>query len=86
MERNMRRYFFDVRDGEFIPDDTGADFATLRAARLQAVAMAGAMLSEDPGKFLDGDDWQIELRDESGLIFFTFAFVGTESPAARLMA
>jgi hypothetical protein len=78
----VSRYFFDVRDGKFMPDDTGTDLPTLQAARIQALRLAGQMLNEDPEKFLDGDEWQVELRDPDGLVLFTFAFVATDSPAA----
>jgi hypothetical protein len=78
----MPRYFFDIRDGKFMPDDCGTDLPSLQAARVQAVAVAGELLRDDPEKFLDGDEWHIEVRDGDGLVLFTFAFVATDAPAA----
>lgn len=78
----MPRYFFDVRDESFIPDDTGLELPDLQAAKVQAVAFAGRMLAEDPDKFLDGDEWLIEIRHEDGLVLYSFAFYGLEAAAA----
>jgi hypothetical protein len=67
-----------------MPDDVGVDLPNLHAARVQALVLAGGLLNEDPEKFLDGDEWQTEVRDEHGLTFFTFAFVATDAPAASV--
>jgi hypothetical protein len=48
----MPRYFFDIRDGEFIPDTQGREFIDLEAARIQAVVISGELLKENPSSGL----------------------------------
>ena len=42
------RYFFNQLNGEFVPDDLGSDFATLREARIEAVRYAGEVIRDHP--------------------------------------
>ena len=71
----MPRYFFDLRDGQFIPDDTGSELAGLNEARVQAVMLAGALLKDNPGgQFWEGHDWNVEVREGAGPILFTLTF------------
>jgi hypothetical protein len=76
----MPRFYFDIRDGEFIPDDEGTELADLEAARIQAVMLSGALLSENPSKFWEGEEWQLEVRDDAHLILFILTFMATNSP------
>lgn len=76
----MPRYFFDIRDGEFIPDEVGLDLADLDAARVHAVVRSGDILRENASRFWDGDEWQLEVRDRSRQILFILTFMATDSP------
>ncbi len=76
----MPRYFFDIRDGEFIPDPVGRDFASLEAARLQAVVISAELLMQNPSRFWEGEEWQLEVRDEARLILFILTFMATNAP------
>jgi hypothetical protein len=76
----MPRFFFDVRDGEFFPDKLGAEFIDLEAARVHAVVMSGELLTEDPSRFWEGEEWQLEVRDEARRILFVLTFMATNSP------
>ncbi len=76
----MPRYFFDVRDGEYIRDEVGHEFADLEAARIQAVLLSTELLKENPSKFWDGEEWQLEVRDEEDLILFMLTFMATNAP------
>lgn len=76
----MPHYFFDVRDGEFIPDKMGRNFADLEAARLHAVVLAAQLLSADPPRFWDGQEWQLEVRDEARRVLFILTFTATNAP------
>jgi uncharacterized metal-binding protein len=66
----VRRYFFDLRDGEtLIQDEEGLELATLNAAQYRA-ARALSDMARDGVKVLAEDgctcDLSIEVRDESG--------------------
>jgi hypothetical protein len=73
-------YFFDVRDGQFMPDQTGSELPSLEAARIEAVAMAGRLLVDEPEKFVGGDKWRIEVRNTDAQVLYTFSFIGIDAP------
>ncbi|MBP0492053.1 DUF6894 family protein [Pararoseomonas indoligenes] len=79
----MPRYFFHVRDGQSLPDRTGKELPNISAAKQQAVHLAGGLLKADNGAFWSGEEWQMEVVDEAGLVLFTLDFLATESPAVR---
>ena len=76
----MPRYFFDIRDGDYFPDFVGAEFADLEQARLHSVILSTELLSENPSRFWDGEEWQLEVRDEARLILFILTFMATNAP------
>jgi hypothetical protein len=76
----MPRYFFDVRDGEHVRDPAGQDFADLEAVRLHAVVLSADLLSSNPTRFWDGEEWQLEVRDDEHLILFILTFMATNAP------
>ncbi len=76
----MPRYFFDVRDGEYFPDNEGREFADLEGARLHAVVLSAELLRENPSRFWDGEEWQLEVRDHERLILFILTFMATNAP------
>ena len=48
----MPRYYFHVRDGQYIPDEAGTELRDLPAAHTEAVKLAGEMLRDHKGSFL----------------------------------
>jgi hypothetical protein len=75
----MRRFFFDIRDGgELIPDEEGEEFSTLDAVQDEA-AHALADMAKDDMRHVNGNGsvrhLAIEVRDEHGpvmLVNFSF--------------
>ncbi len=80
----MPLFFFDIRDGVFIPDDNGTDLPDTEAARLQGAALCAKLLGEKQAEFWQGDPWEVVVRDDHGLVMFTIAFKATALPAAHL--
>ena len=76
----MPLFFFDIRDGEYFPDETGTDLADLEAARLHAVLRSADLLKADPSRFWDGEEWQLEVRDAGRKLLFVLTFLATNSP------
>lgn len=79
----MPRYHFHVHDGISMPDETGHELADLAAARNEAVTLAGSLLRDDPHTFWRGEEWQMEVCDDTGMILFKLTFFATDAPSVR---
>jgi hypothetical protein len=79
----MPKYHFDVTDGDFMPDLEGIELADVEAARSHAVGLCGKLLNSDLAKFWQGEEWLIEVRDDSGIVMFTLVFMARDTPVAR---
>ena len=77
----MARYFFDVQDGRSIADTEGTDLSGLMAARLEAVALAGRRLLDNPAEFWKADQWSVEVKDHTGLVLFCIHVEAVDAPA-----
>ncbi len=75
----MPRYFFDIRDGEYLRDEVGTVLPDIEAARVQAVVLSGGLLQERPSKFWDGKEWRLEVR-QGQKILFALTFMATNAP------
>lgn len=78
----MSRFFFNQINGEFKKDDEGLEFASLEDARTEAVRYAGEVLCHQPGVVWQGEDFRVEVTDESQLLLFTLIVVGVDAPSA----
>lgn len=81
----MPLFFFDVTDGDFIPDLIGTELPNVAAARTHAVAYAAKLLQERENavRFWGGDEWLIEVKDDIGIILFTLVFMARDTPVSR---
>ena len=74
----MKRYYFDIRDGDgFAPDEEGLELPDIEAAQQEA-ALSLADLSRDAVRMLRRNArlMQIEVRDDNGPVLqakFVFA-------------
>ena len=75
----MPRYFFDIRDGEYLRDEVGTDLPDIEAARVQAVVLSGGLLQERPSKIWDGEEWRLEVR-KGPKVLFALTFMATSAP------
>ena len=78
-------YHFNVNDGQAYPDKLGMECATLQHARVEAVQRIGRLLAEQAARFWTGDEWSMEVTDETGLTLFTLVFMASNSPAVNGM-
>jgi hypothetical protein len=65
----MKRYYFDIREGDqLIPDEEGIELPSPQAAQEEAVRSLGDLARDAPGTDRDGAPRRlaIEVRDESG--------------------
>lgn len=79
----MSRYFFDIEDGRTSRDPEGTVFATLKAARTNAVRMLGQMLCDRSASFWEGPELGLTVRDDSDLTLMRLTVLGSLAPAAR---
>ncbi len=70
----MPRFYFDIEDGNRRSDEEGQELEGLTAARLAAVKLSGEVLSNFPDRFWSVGEWNVSVRDESGLILFVLHF------------
>jgi hypothetical protein len=84
LSRVMPVYHFNVRDGANIPDPDGTELPDLRAARVEAVKLAGRLLMDEPDTFWEGSDWHLEVTDDSGIALFRLDFTATDAVTAAL--
>ena len=73
----MPRYFFNVKDGQDLPDHEGTVLASPDAARVAAVFASGEMLKAHAEQFWLDRDWQMHVTDEQGASVCDLRFSGT---------
>jgi hypothetical protein len=73
----MLRYYFHVRDGRTSIDTEGTEFASLEDARVDAVRLAGAMLTDHAPIFWKEHDWELQVTDAANLTVFTLSVTGS---------
>ena len=71
----MPRYFFDIVDGEDLPDHNGSEHADLRAARVEAIRYSGEVLREMPERFWRAEEWTMTVSDDARTPLFTLKFL-----------
>ncbi len=70
----MPRYYFHVMDGRALVDTEGTDMASLDEMRMEAIRMAGRVLSDDADRMSDRRPWQMTVADETGTTVFSLKF------------
>ena len=77
----MPRYHFNVHDGHTDIDREGTELPDVQSARSEALRLAGAII-DDAGRRSDlGEEWRVEVMDETDLMLFRMDFIVVESPA-----
>jgi hypothetical protein len=70
----LPRFYLSLRDGEFLRDDEGQEFASLDAARDTAVRGAREIMAEDVKRGVLSLGDSVEITDENGQRVATVAF------------
>ena len=70
----MPHYFFDIVDGEDMPDIVGSEWADLAAARIEAVRYSAEVLKEMPERFWNCEAWTMTVSDSRRAKLFTLKF------------
>lgn len=82
----MPRFHFNVYDGKSYPDEEGTELPDWVAARIEAISVAGHILKDEAKSIALGDDWRIEVTDDTGLIIFQLTIQATTSPVLEQSA
>lgn len=77
LSKCMPRYAFIIHDGGPDSDPLELDFPDVRAARAEAIRAAGEMLRDLDGTF-SGEEWRMNVIDESGKRLLTLRFCAEE--------
>ena len=76
----MPRFHFNFYDGVTDIDRTGVELADWREARLVAIQHAGTIFKSDPKRLALGEEWRMEVTDDTGLVLFRLDFSVMEAP------
>jgi len=76
-------FFFSQAGAVHDPDADGVEFPTMSQARIEAVRFAASMLRDRPELAWLGDEYRVEVTDQSQRVLFTFIAVGVDGPAAK---
>ncbi|QNA85344.1 hypothetical protein G4G27_16080 [Sphingomonas sp. So64.6b] len=71
----MPHYFFDIVDGEDLPDLQGSEWPDLTAARMEAVRYSAEVLKEMPERFWNCEAWKMTVSDADRVMLFTLSFM-----------
>jgi len=75
------RYYFHVFDGADYIDREGTELPDWDAARTEAIRFAGEILKDEAKRVGLGENWHLQVTDETGLTLFRLDFTVTPSPA-----
>jgi hypothetical protein len=76
------RYYFDIKDGEDLPDLQGSEHAGLAEARIEAVRYSAEVLKEMPERFWNAEEWTMTVSDFNRKPLFTLRFLAEIVPVA----
>ena len=79
----MPRYFFHTADGVRERDTVGTELKDARAARVEAIRYAGAIINDTPDVLWDGRDFRVEVTDERQALLFTIITLAVDAPIMR---
>lgn len=79
----MPRFHFNIYDGVNLLDPTGTELPGWDEARSEAVRLAGDVLKDSAHRIALGEDWRMEVTDDTGLILFRLDFSVLEAPVVR---
>ena len=77
----MPRYHFNVYDGVTDIDRDGVELADWQQARLEAIRYTGEIFRDQPKRLALGEDWRMEVTDDTGLVLFRLDFSVMETAA-----
>jgi hypothetical protein len=70
----MPRYFFHVFDNDIFHDHEGRELPNWQAAQIVAILHMGAILQSNAAEISVGDDWHMDVTNESGLLLLRLEF------------
>lgn len=77
----MPRFFFRIHDGADYPDTQGTELSDWREAQVEAVRRAGTIIADTARQVKLGEDWSMEVTNETGLVLFRLDFHISSSAA-----
>ena len=79
----MRTYTIDIDDGRGPDEPYALELPDLQAARMEAARLLGEMVRQEPENFWQAMNWQVLVKDETGLLLFELHALAVEAPAVQ---
>ena len=76
----MSRYYFDIIDGQDLPDLQGSEWPDIAAARIEAVRYSAEVLKEMPERFWNAEAWTMTVSSSEKIPLFTLKFLAENIP------
>ncbi|TGD93710.1 hypothetical protein EU555_33010 [Methylobacterium nonmethylotrophicum] len=70
----MPRYFFHVFDSDACHDHEGKELPNWQAAQVVAILHMGTILQNNAAEISVGDDWHMDVMNETGILLFRLDF------------
>lgn len=77
----MPRFHFNVYDGYTARDAEGTELTDHEAARTMAIRMAGELMVDEGRRTKLGNEWRLEVTDDTHLVLYRIDFSIAESSA-----
>jgi hypothetical protein len=79
----MPRFHFNVHDGYSKSDHEGTELPDWKAARTEAIRLAGMLILDEAERIAREPDWHMDVADEQGLILFRLDLTIVEAPVTQ---
>ena len=79
----MPRFHFNIFDGTSTLDPEGTELADWQVARLEAIRLVWEVLRDEAARVAIGEDWRMEVTDDTGLVLFRLDFNVMGTAATR---
>ena len=79
----MRCFFHLVTNDDEIPDETGAEVASIDEARVEALKAIDELRREEPSGAADWSGWSLKIADEEGRVLSTIPLIPSYRPALK---
>jgi hypothetical protein len=82
----MARYFFNLTGDPYKRDEEGTQLDDNTAAKRHGVVCVAQLMRDDPTALVNGNELDLEITDERGLVLFVINVCATNAPAGARVA
>jgi hypothetical protein len=82
----MARYFFNLTGDPYKRDKEGTQLDDNAAAKRHGIVSVAQLMRDDPVALVNGNELDLEITDERGLVLFVINVCATNAPAGARVA